>query len=236
MEYSFVHFAGTLWASDGPRGPDQTLWHATLPMHPKDPDAPVVLTSSTGTTTTIKAFDLATTLLQQQPVARDDDPANGRSVSSLAQRADEDVFALARRRPGSVAALTTGLRPLVESEDTSVVARSALERLIASFETTGWVEISHDPNLRLPWKLRALEPPEGFNQKPKTYAKEATAVRNMPLLLEELKVARAAELLRLPRLQVKKRREGQRLFTIPDLLLLAAALGLPPTALVAQQS
>lgn len=228
MEYSFVHFAGVLWTSEGPRQPDWTLWHADLPVHPEDPRTSVTLEAPSGSTTTVTAFDLASVLLQQQP-----------SEASFEKRETEKVDvdgetdgALKPRPMGSVAALTSGLRPRIESPDTNARARDALNEMLAGLDSNGWFAINFVETSRRPWVLRAVDPPSNFNQKPKVFAVESAALRNADLLVEELRYAHAGLALRMPRKQVRLRREGERKFTAVDLLLLAAATNSPPTSLV----
>ena len=229
MEYSFVHFAGVLWTSEGPRQPDWTLWHADLPVHPEDPRTSVTLEAPSGSTTTVTAFDLASVLLQQQP-------SQASSEKRGNERVDEDGEkdgALKPRPMGSVAALTSGLRPRIESPETDARARAALERLLAGFDSDGWFAIDVDKAAKRPWVLRAVDPPSNFNQKPKAFAGESAALRNAELLVEELRYAHAGMALRMPRKQVRLRRFGERKFTALDMLLLAAATDSPPTSLVA---
>jgi hypothetical protein len=234
MEYSFVHFAGSLWTAEGSRQPDWALWHASLPMHPTDPRTPVVLMASEGVSTTICAFDLASVLLQQQPsFANDDESSHEDTAPPIDDDREENEATLKPRPMGSVAALTTGLRARIESPDTNALARAALEGLLAGYDITDWVSIDFDERSRRPWVLSANNPPRNFKQKAKTYAKEATAIHNAELLVEELRYSHAALALRIPRKQVRLRRSGERNFTAVELLLLANAVGVPPTSLVA---
>lgn len=229
MEYSFVHFAGVLWTSDGARKPDWTLWHADLPVHPEDPTTPVTLEAPSGSTTTVTVFDLASVLLQQQP-----------SEASPEKRGNERVVedgemdgALKPRPMGSVAALTSGLRPRIDSPETDARARAALEKMLAGFDSEGWFAIDFVDAAKRPWVLRAVDPPSNFNQQPKTFASESSALRNAERLVEELRYAHAGMALRMPRKQVRLRRFGERKFTALDILLLAAATDSAPTSLVA---
>lgn len=229
MEYSFVHFAGVLWTAAGPRRPDWTLWHADLPMHPSDPRTPVVLNAALGLSTTATAFDLASVLLQQQPSG-----ASSEEDGKTQPAAVESKDAPPKPRPmGSVAALTSGMRPNIESPETGIRARAALGGLLQGFDTDGWFTIEFDKAAARPWVISASKPPANFNQKPKAFAKKATASRHAELLVEELKYAHAGMMLQMARKQVKLRQIGARNFTAIELLLLANATERTPTSLVA---
>lgn len=234
MEYSFVHFAGVLWTAEGPRHPDWTLWHADIPMHPTDPQVPVALLAPSGASTTVTAFDLASVLLQQQPshaaAGSEDEERSG----ALDDADDGETSSVPKPRAmGSVAALTSGLRPSIESSDTSTRARTALTGFLESFDITGWFSIDFEESTNRPWVLSATAPPANFNQKPKRFAKEATALRNAEPLIEELRYAHAGLALRMARKQVRLRLSGERNFNAIELLLLANATECPPTSLVA---
>jgi hypothetical protein len=182
LDYSFIHFAGVLWTAEGPRQPDWTLWHARLPLHPADPRTPVTLETPSGMSTTATAFDLASVLLQQQP-----SEASSEEDETASSDGDGDKDSPRKPRPmGSVAALTSGLRPSIESPETGTRARAALEELLQGFDSSGWFAIDFDRANARPWALRANNPPSNFNQQPKLFAKEATALRNARLLVEEL--------------------------------------------------
>lgn len=223
-----MHFAGVLWTSEGPRQPDWMLWHADLPLHPTDPRTPVMLETPSGLATTATAFDLASVLLQQQPSG----------ASSEQEKAPSDAVETRDAPPkhramGSVAALTGGMRAVIESSETGVRARAALDELLQGLDSDGWVSIEHDNTAARPWVLRAVNPPANFNQQPKKFAKEATALRNAELLVEELRYAHAGSALRMARKQVRLRMTAERNFTAIELLLLANATQRTPTSLVA---
>lgn len=229
MDYSFVHFAGVLWTAEGPRQPDWTLWHARLPLHPADPRTPVTLETPSGLSTTATAFDLASVLLQQQP-----SEASSEEDETASSDGDGEKDSPRKPRPmGSVAALTSGLRPSIESLETGTRARAALEGLLQGFDSSGWFAIDFDKSHARPWVLSATNPPSNFNQQPKRFAKEATALRNARVLVEELRVAHVGLAMRMARKQVKIRRAGERSFTAIELLLLANATERTPTSLVA---
>jgi hypothetical protein len=187
-----------------------------------------------GASTTVTAFDLASVLLQQQPsfasAGSEDEDRSG----SPDDADDGETSSVPKPRAmGSVAALTSGLRPSLQSSETSVRARATLGGLLKSFDTTGWFSIHFDESATRPWVLSAIEPPANFNQKPKEFAKEATALRNAEHLVEELRYAHAGMVLRMARKQVRLRNSGERNFTAIELLLLANATECPPTSLVA---
>jgi hypothetical protein len=177
---------------------------------------------------------LASVFLQQQPSfasAEEEDAGTDLLVDDA--DGEQREATLKPRAMGSVAALTTGLRSRIDSPETTTRARAALDKLLGSFDPTGWVSIEFDESAVRPWVLRAIDPPRNFRQQPKVFANEVTAIRNADLLVEELRYSHAGVALRLPRKQVKIRRSGGRKFTAIELLFLANATDAPPTSLVA---
>lgn len=238
MEYSFIHFSGTLWTANGARKADGTLWHAELPMHPRQPDIAVPIETADGTTTSVAALDLASVLLLQQPKELSVDASGPNSESDIDELLESEGDASPTERAtkwrplGSVAALTTGLRSKLESEDTQERIRQALESLVQSFDAGHWVAIDELPSHPRPWTVRAVDPPKNFNQKPKSYARHDAAQRNAALLEAELRIAHAALALRLPRLGVRQRLRAERPVTVLEILRLAEALAVAPTQLI----
>lgn len=232
MEYSFVHYAGTLWSSSGPVEPDGTLWHTILPLHPNSFDKPVPLESATGRQISARAIDLACVLLLQQPqqFAQEAGPEAplGEGSGGDHQQRESSPRAL-----GSVAALTGGLVKVESVASTQTRSRTLLETVLAGMDTTGWASLNFIESVPKPWRLMAVNPPRNFRQAPKYYARLESAERNQASLVQDIRVARAALALRTTRKQVGLRLSGDRPFSVLEVLLLSQEAGIQPSILFA---
>ena len=232
MEYSFVHYAGTLWSDGGPVEPDETLWHTVLPVHPSQPGERVPLESGAGRRISVCAVDLACVLLLQQPQQFDDgnspdvSPGSGLDGESAKSQREPSPRAL-----GSVAALTGGLTRVESMASTQTRSRQLLETALNEMDARGWTSVDLVESETRPWRLMAVNPPRNFRQAPKFYARRETAERNREALVQALKVAHAASALRTTRRQIGVRLSGERPFSILEVLLLSQQAGIQPATM-----